>query len=85
MRQLRDMKGSVEVEARLPNGIATYARPCGWTRARAHARSGERVAIAAYLGQSDVFDRAIANFAVAYADQNERHHVRLVAAVEKEA
>ena len=58
-----------------------YAALCGWTLARAHARSGDRIAIAAYLGGSDVFDRAIAEFAVAYADQNERDHQALVDAV----
>jgi hypothetical protein len=83
VRQLSDTKDSVEVEALLPNGIATYARLCGWTLARAHARSGDRVATAAYLGQGDVFDRAVADFAAAYADQNERDHQSLLAAVEE--
>jgi uncharacterized protein (DUF2252 family) len=83
VRQLRDMKGSAEVEALLPNGMATYARLCGWTLARAHARSGDRVAIAAYLGRSEVFDRAIADFATAYADQNERDYERFVGAVKQ--
>jgi len=58
-----------------------YGELCGWTLARAHARSGDRVAIAAYLGQSTVFEQAIAEFAVAHADQNERDHQALAAAV----
>jgi hypothetical protein len=58
-----------------------YGELCGWTLARAHARSGERIAIAAYLGGSDVFDKAITQFASAYADQNERDHQSLVDAV----
>jgi sugar/nucleoside kinase (ribokinase family) len=65
----------------LPKGLAIYAGLCGWTLARAHARSGDRVAIAAYLGKTDVFDRALAEFAVAYADQNERDHEAMLAAV----
>jgi hypothetical protein len=81
VRQLRDWKGSVEVEAMRPRGMAVYARMCAWTLARAHARSGDRIAIAAYLGTSDVFDRAIADFAESYADQNERDHHVLVDAV----
>jgi hypothetical protein len=58
-----------------------YGELCGWTLARAHARSGDRIAIAAYLGGSDVFDRAITQFAAAYADQNERDHKSLADAV----
>jgi hypothetical protein len=58
-----------------------YGQLCGWTLARAHARSGDRIAIAAYLGGSEAFDHAIAEFACAYADQNERDHQALVAAV----
>ena len=54
-----------------PSGLEAYARVCGWTLARAHARSGDRIAIAAYLGNGDAFDRAMASFAEAYADQNE--------------
>ncbi len=60
--------------------MALYARLCGWTLARAHARSGDRIAIAAYLGGGDAFDRAIADFAEAYADQNERDYDALQAA-----
>jgi hypothetical protein len=61
--------------------MAVYAKLCGWTLARAHARSGDRIAIAAYLGKSDGFDHAILAFAEAYADQNERDHQALRAAV----
>jgi len=81
VRQLRDWKFSVDIENILPSGMKLYGELCGWTLARAHARSGDRIAIAAYLGGSDVFDRAIAQFAVAYADQNERDHQSLVDAV----
>jgi len=70
-RQLRDMKGSVDVEAMAPVGLSFYAGICGWTLARAHARSGDPVAIAAYLGDDDGFDRSIADFSERYADQNE--------------
>ena len=76
VRQLRDWKFSVDIENILPTGMRLYGELCGWTLARAHARSGDRIAIAAYLGGSDVFDRAIAEFAAAYADQNERDHQR---------
>ncbi len=81
LRQLRDWKGSADVEAMLPDGMAIYGRLCAWTLARAHARSGDRIAIASYLGKGDVFDRAIASFAEAYADQNERDYDALVHAV----
>ena len=81
VRQLRDWKFSVEIGTLRPEGLQMYAGMCGWTLARAHARSGDRIAIAAYLGGSDVFERAIAQFAVAYADQNERDHQSLVDAV----
>jgi len=70
-RQLRDMKWSVVVEAMVPMGMTFYAHACGWTLARAHARSGDPVAIAAYLGGSDKFDRAVTDFAYRYADQND--------------
>jgi uncharacterized protein (DUF2252 family) len=70
-RQLRDMKGSAEVEAMAPLGLRFYAGICGWTLARAHARSGDPVAIAAYLGEGDQFDRSISDFAKRYAEQNE--------------
>jgi uncharacterized protein (DUF2252 family) len=81
-RQLRDWKGSVEIDTLLPMGLAIYARLCGWTLARAHARSGDRIAIAAYLGKSDAFDEAIATFSATYADQNERDYQALQAAIE---
>ena len=81
VRQLRDWKFSVDIETMIPGGMRMYGELCGWTLARAHARSGDRIAIAAYLGGSDVFDRAITEFAAAYADQNERDHKSLVAAV----
>jgi uncharacterized protein (DUF2252 family) len=80
-RQLRDMKGSVLVEAMTPLGLRFYAGVCGWTLARAHARSGDPVAIAAYLGRSDAFDKAIAGFSHAYADQNEQDYEEFVKAV----
>jgi uncharacterized protein (DUF2252 family) len=81
VRQLRDWKFSLDIETMVPEGLRMYASLCGWTLARAHARSGDRVAIAAYLGNSDAFDRAITKFASAYADQNERDHQSLVDAV----
>jgi len=71
VRQLWDGKGSAEVERMSPPGLAIYASLCGETLARAHARSGDRVAIASYLGKSEAFDKALARFAEAYADQNE--------------
>jgi uncharacterized protein (DUF2252 family) len=80
-RQLKDMKGSAVVENMSPEELVLYARLCGWALARAHARSGDRVQIAAYLGKSERFDVAVADFAVAYADQNERDHATLCAAV----
>jgi uncharacterized protein (DUF2252 family) len=80
-RQLKDWKGSAEIEQMVPNGMAVYGRLCGWTLARAHACSGDRIAIAAYLGSGTAFDRAILEFARAYADQNERDYQQLVAAV----
>ena len=70
-RQLRDMKASAEVETMTPVALALYARICGWTLARAHARSGDPIAIAGYLGEDDQFDRSISDFAKRYADQNE--------------
>jgi len=81
VRQLRDWKFSVEIAALRPEGLRMYAALCGWTLARAHARSGDRIAIAAYLGGSDAFDRAIAQFAHLYADQNERDYQSLIDAV----
>ncbi|MFF7154788.1 DUF2252 family protein [Streptomyces sp. NPDC008139] len=81
IRQLRDWKGIIEPGTMLPEGLGMFGRLCGATLARAHARSGDRVAIAAYLGGGDVFDKALARFAEAYADQNERDHRALVDAV----
>jgi uncharacterized protein (DUF2252 family) len=78
VRQLKDWKGSAEVEVMVPLGMQIYAELCGWTLARAHARSGDRVAIASYLGSGDTFDRALSSFAEAYADQNERDYQALV-------
>jgi uncharacterized protein (DUF2252 family) len=80
-RQLRDMKGSAKVESMSAGELAEYGGLCGWALARAHARSGDRVQIAAYLGKSERFDEAIADFAKAYADQTERDHAALCAAV----
>jgi sugar/nucleoside kinase (ribokinase family) len=81
-RQLKDWKGSVGVETLLPPGLAFYAGVCGRTLARAHARSGDRVAIATYLGKSDAFDKAIARFAAGYGDRNARDHQALLDAIE---
>jgi hypothetical protein len=81
IRQLWDSKGSAEVEEMDPAELEAYGRVCGWTLARAHARSGDRIAIAAYLGRGEAFDRAMATFAETYADQNERDYRALEAAV----
>ncbi len=72
IRQLRDWKGSADTEQMTPESMAVYGRLCGWTLARAHARSGDRIAIAAYLGSGKTFDRAIVLFSESYADQNQR-------------
>jgi uncharacterized protein (DUF2252 family) len=81
VRQLWDRKTSANLEVLDPAGLALYARACGWTLARGHARSGDRIPIAAYLGKGDVFDRAVVAFAEAYADLNERDHAALREAV----
>jgi uncharacterized protein (DUF2252 family) len=81
VRQLHDWKGGVDADTMLVPGATLYARICGATLARAHARWGDRIAIAAYLGKGGVFDRAIADFAVAYADQNDRDYETFAAAV----
>jgi uncharacterized protein (DUF2252 family) len=81
-RQLWDWKLSAAIDTMTPRIMAPYVEMCAWTLARAHARSGDRVAIASYLGGSDVFDRAIADFAESYADQSERDYDALLAAVE---
>jgi uncharacterized protein (DUF2252 family) len=80
-RQLRDMKGSAEVELMTPLGLSFYARTCGWTLARAHARSGDPIAIAEYLGASDQFDRSITDFSQRYAEQNEQDYQAFTAAI----
>ncbi|MFD6496446.1 DUF2252 domain-containing protein [Streptomyces sp. NPDC060188] len=81
VRQLRDWKGIVDPSLMIPRGLALFGELCGATLARAHARSGDRIAIAAYLGGGDVFDKALAGFAELYADQNERDHQALLDAV----
>src|SRR6516162_1027569 len=81
IRQLKDWKFSAPIEQMIPSGMAIYAQMCGWSLARAHARSGDRIALAAYLGGSATFDQAIADFAEAYADQNDRDYAALQAAV----
>jgi uncharacterized protein (DUF2252 family) len=81
IRQLKDWKFSAPIEQMIPSGMAAYAQMCGWALARAHARSGDRIALAAYLGNSDKFDQAIADFAEKYADQNELDYAALQAAV----
>ena len=74
VRQLKDWKFSLPIEMMIPSGMQLYAGICGWTLARAHARSGDRMALAAYLGRSARFDQAVADFAETYADQNERDY-----------
>jgi hypothetical protein len=81
VRQFHDWKGSAEVATLKVPGATLYARMCGGTLARAHARWGDRIAIAAYLGPGNKFDKAVADFATAYADQNERDYDALRAAV----
>ena len=83
VRQFHDWKGSADVESLLVPGATAYARLCGATLARAHARWGDRIAIASYLGAGNAFDRAIADFSAAYADQNERDYETFAAAVDK--
>ncbi|MBT2545582.1 DUF2252 family protein [Streptomyces sp. ISL-44] len=80
-RQLRDMKGSALVETMTPAMLGQYAELCGTALARAHARSGDRIAIAGYLGRADTFDRAVADFALRYADQTVADHAALTAAI----
>ncbi len=82
VRQLRDWKYSVRIDRMVPAGLAMYAELCGWTLARAHARSGDRIAISGYLGQSDRFDRALVEFAERYADRTEADHAALQSAVD---
>ena len=80
-RQLRDMKGSADVESLSPAGLAFYAHWCGWTLARAHARSGDPIAITTYLGESDAFDESVTDFSERYADQNERDYEAFIKAI----
>jgi Uncharacterized protein conserved in bacteria (DUF2252) len=82
VRQLWDWKLSADVEHMSPSTMRIYGEACGWTLARAHARSGDRIAIAAYLGSGRQFETAIAEFAEAYADQNERDYRTFSAAVD---
>jgi uncharacterized protein (DUF2252 family) len=82
VRQLKDWKGSFDIEAAVPAGAVAYGKACAWTLARAHARSGDRIAIASYLGKSRTFDQALADFAEVYADQNERDYEALRDAVD---
>jgi uncharacterized protein (DUF2252 family) len=81
IRQLRDWKGSADLAGMTPQGMFLWGQMCGWTLARAHARTGDRLAIAAYLGASESFDAALVEFASAYADQTERDHRELEQAV----
>ena len=88
VRQLWDWKASADLSRMTEHGLLTYTRACAWSLARSHARSGDRLAIAAYLGKGAVFERAVAHFSELYADQNERDYERLrqaVAAGEVEA
>jgi uncharacterized protein (DUF2252 family) len=82
IRQLWDWKSSADVESMDARAMSIYAKLCGWTLARGHARSGDAIAIAAYLGSSDAFDKAITRFAETYADQNERDHIALIEAID---
>jgi Uncharacterized protein conserved in bacteria (DUF2252) len=82
-RQFRDMKGSFDVAVMNPAQLNQYAEACGWTLAHCHARSGDAITIAGYLGSGPVFDEAVGDFAVAYADQTARDHAAFVAAVKQ--
>jgi hypothetical protein len=82
VRQLWDWKISADLKIISPRMLMLYARMCGWTLARAHARSGDCIAIAAYLGQGTAFDQALADFATAYANQNEKDYQALVEAAQ---
>jgi uncharacterized protein (DUF2252 family) len=81
IRQLRDGKASIDVDKLDPAALKVYGQMCGWTLARAHARSGDRIAIASYLGTSATFDEAVATFGDSYAEQNDQDHAALVDAV----
>ncbi len=82
VRQLKDWKGSIELDSMEAPGMVTYGGVCGWTLARAHARSGDRIAIASYLGGGDSFDRALLEFSTRYAERNQRDYEALAAAVD---
>ncbi len=82
-RQYHDMKGSASVESMDPRGLRDYSRLCGWTLAHAHARSSDPIAISAYLGTSETFDRALTEFAFAYADQNDRDFAAMKVAIDE--
>jgi uncharacterized protein (DUF2252 family) len=82
VRQLWDGKSSIDVSRLSAAGLAAYGDACGWTLARGHARSGDRIAIAAFLGEDDAFDRAVVEYACTYADVNERDRDRLVEAID---
>jgi hypothetical protein len=81
VRQLWDWKASIDLSTMSESGLHAYTRACGWSLARSHARSGDRLAIAAYLGRGPVFEQAIARFSTAYADQNELDYQQLAEAV----
>ena len=81
VRQLWDWKLSADIDLMQPDALGIYAQLCGWTLARAHARSGDRIAIGSYMGRSDLFPQALARFATAYADQNDTDHQALVKAI----
>ena len=83
LRQLRDWKGSADVDSFDPRRMVIYGQVCGWTLAKAHARTGDRIALASYMGTSDALDRAIADFSVAYADQNEQDYKALQSAAKE--
>jgi predicted alpha/beta hydrolase len=83
IRQLWDAKGSAEIELMKPAGLGAYGAICGWTLARAHARSGDAVTISSYLGKNDSFDQAMVAFGETYADQNERDYQALREAARK--
>jgi uncharacterized protein (DUF2252 family) len=84
VRQLWDGKLSADIDTMVPENLPIYAEMCAWTLARAHARSGDRIAIASYLGSGATFDRAVGEFAAAYADQNERDYESFVASLDEQ-
>ncbi len=81
VRQMWDWKLSADVDQMAPDVLGIYAQMCGWTLARAHARSGDAIAMGSYLGASDRFDKAMCRFAATYADQNERDFAALTRAI----